>query len=69
MPAPIEIPNNLCNLCQACLKKCPFGALEIKDGKIYVNEKCTGCGICVKACPTKAITIVDTETGQQVWPQ
>lgn len=55
---PIEINQQLCNLCELCIKKCPFGALELKDNKIVVNEKCTGCGICVKACPSKAITLL-----------
>ncbi|MHB9155546.1 MAG: FAD-binding protein [Endomicrobiales bacterium] len=54
---PIEIAKNLCTLCAVCVKKCPFNALELKEGAIAVNEKCTACGICVKACPEKAMTL------------
>ena len=55
---PIDINKGLCNLCEICIKKCPFDAFEIKDGKLTINEKCTGCGICIKNCPTKALSLL-----------
>ena len=54
---PIEIAEKLCTLCQVCVKKCPFDALSMQDGKIVVNEKCTACGICVRSCPEKAMSL------------
>ncbi len=39
-----------------CLRACPFGAVEIKDGVSTVNEElCTACGNCVRACPFGAV--------------
>ncbi len=46
-----------CNLCGTCIEKCPFGALEIKDGKVSSNENCRICGACVRVCEEKAISI------------
>lgn len=46
-----------CTLCGTCLEVCPFGALELIDGKIEVNANCRLCGLCVKQCPEQAIRI------------
>ncbi|MGC8976491.1 MAG: FAD-binding protein [Candidatus Ratteibacteria bacterium] len=52
----IKIFYEKCNLCKICFEKCPFGAIEIKENKIEINEeKCTLCGLCVKECPEKAL--------------
>lgn len=41
-----------------CLKSCPFGAIELKNGISRVNEDiCTACGKCVIACPRDIIQI------------
>ena len=42
-----------------CVKVCPFGASEIKDGVSIVNRDiCTGCGLCVEVCPRNLIRLV-----------
>ena len=41
-----------------CVETCPFGALEIRDGRLYVNEKCVLCGACVRKCPNQALEIL-----------
>jgi electron transport complex protein RnfB len=53
----------LCKGCQQCLKRCPFGAIEMRPvagaekPKALVNkEKCLGCGVCVVGCKQKAMT-------------
>jgi Pyruvate/2-oxoacid:ferredoxin oxidoreductase delta subunit len=53
----------LCKGCKQCLKRCPFGAVEIdpipdtKKAKAkIVDEKCLGCGVCVLGCKQNALT-------------
>lgn len=46
-----------CTACRQCIEKCPFGALELKDGKIEVNSNCRMCKLCVRTCPEQAIEL------------
>ena len=45
-----------CDLCEQCIQKCPFDALNVEAQIIVINEKCRMCGICVKVCPHQALT-------------
>ncbi len=58
--APTAVPHvdpEKCAGCGECVKACPFGAIEIRDGKAVVDEaSCRGCRACVSACPTGAIS-------------
>lgn len=50
--------SNACRGCIArrCINVCPRGAIEIKDGRAYIDqEKCVECGRCSKVCPYNAI--------------
>ena len=49
-----------CSACGNCVDVCPFGAIELQDGRsgrtAQVNPaQCKGCGCCVAACPSGAI--------------
>jgi electron transfer flavoprotein alpha subunit len=46
-----------CVGCGDCVPACPFGLLEIVDGKVRMKEGCTLCGACRDACSYLAITI------------
>jgi len=58
----IEIENGKCTSCKACIKICPFGALEYdavnKEVKIDYM-KCYGCGICRVVCKQNALKLID----------
>ena len=53
----VKIDPKKCTLCSVCVTTCPFGAMELKDQKITVNDSCVLCGACKEACPCAAITI------------
>ena len=44
--------------CGICATKCPYGAIEVEEGKpaFVVPAKCHGCGTCAAECPADAIT-------------
>ncbi len=57
-PMIAEVDENLCNGCRICIAVCPYGAIEMVEGKAKVNEiLCEGCGACVAACPARAIQL------------
>ena len=53
----IQIDLDKCTGCGNCLPSCPFGLIEIVDGKALINEGCTLCGACQEACDSQAILI------------
>ncbi len=55
----VKIIKEKCSGCGNCVDVCPFGVLEIKDGKAIVKDikNCRKCGACMHACPNHAIKI------------
>jgi electron transfer flavoprotein alpha subunit len=51
----VKVKPDICTGCETCVSTCPFGAIEMKDGKAFITDACTMCGACVDACPEKAI--------------
>ncbi len=59
----IEIDENKCDGCGACIPNCPEGALQIIDGKARLISDlfCDGLGACIGECPQGAIETVERE--------
>jgi len=62
LPKLIEVDNEKCFDCGACVALCPVEAIMLaEDCSIVFNkEKCVGstCGACVEVCPARAIKSV-----------
>lgn len=63
IPKLIEVDNEKCFNCGACLSLCPVKVMTLTEDSsvVFEKEKCLGttCGICVEACPTRAIKMVE----------
>ena len=64
--AHIEINHDACTRCEVCLSVCPFGAMEMVNGNVMVNDQCRLCRICIDNCPVEAISMVESELEQSV---
>ena len=54
----IEILNEKCTGCSACVQSCPFQAIKMDADKAKVNlDVCTLCGACISNCPFEAILL------------
>ncbi|MBQ4266366.1 MAG: FAD-binding protein [Clostridia bacterium] len=59
--AEIRVLERKCTGCGKCQSSCPFGAIDMVNGKPELNAACKVCGICVKNCPEKAIIKLETK--------
>lgn len=59
----IQINEEKCNGCGACIPNCQEGALQIIDGKARLISDlfCDGLGACIGHCPEGAIEIIERE--------
>ena len=64
-PFVATVDPGACELSQNCIKECPYEAIEVREGKAWVNSaKCKGCGACVAVCPTEAIQLLGLRNSQ-----
>jgi len=71
---PIYIVPEECKGCKLCINACPYGAIEMVDGKAVFTDDCTQCGACVTSCKFGAIKVerievcdIDTSQYEGVW--
>ncbi len=59
----IEIDQEKCDGCGACVPSCAEGAIRIIDGKakVVADKYCDGLGACLGECPKDALRIVERE--------
>jgi Pyruvate/2-oxoacid:ferredoxin oxidoreductase delta subunit len=59
----IEIDEESCNGCGACMVSCAEGALQIVDGKakLVADKYCDGLGACLGECPIGALRIIERQ--------
>ncbi len=53
-----QVVKDKCTSCGLCLKWCPTDAIEMKEGKAFIDRaKCIGCAECIATCRFEAIDI------------
>ncbi len=58
----VRLITDNCTGCKLCLRSCPYGAIEIVEGKAQFNDSCTQCGACASACKFNAIVLESSYT-------
>lgn len=59
-PRKTVIDGDICQKCESkkCIGRCHYGALSLKEGKIYHDDNlCSGCGMCHFICDKNAASI------------
>jgi ferredoxin len=59
----VEIHDDKCRVCYACVRVCPVKAIQVSEGQDYpriLTERCIGCGNCISACTPGAISYRDS---------
>ena len=59
----LKVDLDKCTGCGNCVLACPFGAIEVVDGKAKIYESCVDCGACVDQCPEDALFIGERVVG------
>jgi formate hydrogenlyase subunit 6/NADH:ubiquinone oxidoreductase subunit I len=54
-----------CIGCEACVDRCPVGAITVEDIAAVEGERCLGCGLCAGTCPSSAINLYPREDGEE----
>ena len=48
----INIRDNMCDYCGACVTVCPVDCIEVRESSIMIDHPvCIDCDLCVEICP------------------
>ena len=58
----INIIENKCDYCGACITVCPVDCIEVREYSIQIEHTvCIDCDLCVYICPIEVLEINNAE--------
>ena len=52
----INIIENKCDFCSACITVCPVDCIEVREATISIDHPiCIDCNLCVYICPIEVL--------------
>jgi iron only hydrogenase large subunit-like protein len=60
----VEIIEQKCKLCYACVRACPVNAIQVRSDQAIpkiMSNRCIGCGSCIQVCSPEAIIYLDSK--------
>ena len=52
----INIRENKCDYCGACITVCPVDCIEVRESSIQIEQSiCIDCDLCVYICPIEVL--------------
>ena len=58
----INIQENRCDYCGACVTVCPEDCIEVREYSIEINDvTCIDCDLCVFICPIEVLVSANEE--------
>tara|TARA_B100001765_G_C19480606_1_gene328632 strand:- start:419 stop:598 length:180 start_codon:yes stop_codon:yes gene_type:complete len=52
----INIRENMCDYCGACVTVCPVDCIEVRESSIMIDHPvCIDCDLCVIICPIEVL--------------
>ena len=56
----INIRNNRCDYCGACITVCPADCIEVRENSIQIDyDDCIDCDLCIYICPIEVLESID----------
>jgi Na+-translocating ferredoxin:NAD+ oxidoreductase subunit B len=52
------VDSETCISCEACVERCPVGAIQLETIAVVDQAKCIGCGACATGCEENSIVMV-----------
>jgi NAD-dependent dihydropyrimidine dehydrogenase PreA subunit len=60
------IDSEKCNACELCIKDCPIGCMELREGKAFIGYECVECRTCLRVCPRQAVQELEEDLGNRI---
>ena len=55
----IEIIENKCDYCGACVAVCPVDCISVSESNIKIDDvECIDCDLCAQICPIEVLETV-----------